>query len=255
VIVEFFGPPGSGKTTVADALAARLREEGRRVDVFLSARPGEDCPGPGFSQGGAPANQSLIDPLRRLTRPVAQLIAAKASGSRANDSSTDALVAKLAGGRRLAALRMRQYLVRLSAAWRKAGNSDRITIFDQGYVQAVLSILLARERASEEDVMTMLSVAPGSDLAIRVDAPISEIEGRLKLREKALGRVGRLFESKLGEPIDHARAADWLQSGLRRTGRTVLRISSADQDTLRIELARVQREIDRVGLKETEPAS
>lgn len=150
---------------------------------------------------------------------------------------------------------MRQYLVRLSAAWRKAENSDRITIFDQGYVQAVLSILLARERASEEDVMTMLSVAPGSDLAIRVDAPISEIEGRLKLREKALGRVGRLFESKLGEPIDHARAADWLQSGLRRTGRTVLRISSADQDTLRIELARLQRETDRVGLKETEPAS
>jgi hypothetical protein len=103
--------------------------------------------------------------------------------------------------------------------------------------------------------MAMLSVAPGFDLAIRVDAPISGIEGRLKLRKTALGRVGRLFESDLGEPIEHARAADWLQSGLRRTGRTVLKVSSADQHTLRIELARVQREIDRVGLKETEPVS
>jgi hypothetical protein len=249
VIVEFFGPPGSGKTTIAHALAARLQKEGRQVDVYLSARPGEERQTLAL-RNEASASHSLIDPLRRLTRPLAQLIAVKASGSRAEDSSSDILAAKLGERGHLAVLRMRQYLVRLSAAWCKARDSDRITIFDQGYAQAVSSILLAKQQLSDDDLMAMLAVAPGSDLAVRVDAPITEIAGRLKLRERAIGRLGRLFESNLGEPIDHARAADCLQSGLRRRGRVVLSVRSTDEDTLGIELDRVQREIDRIRVQE-----
>src|SRR4029077_21218185 len=110
--------------------------------------------------------QSLIDPLRRLGRQLAQLIALRIAGAQANDSSTDILVANLPRGRQIAALRMRQYLVRLSAAWRSARNSERIARFDQGYVQAVSSILLGRERAFDDNATAMLLVTPPSDLEI-----------------------------------------------------------------------------------------
>jgi RecA/RadA recombinase len=249
VIVEFFGPPGAGKTTFAHALAARLREGCQTVDVHLSARPGEERAISAFN-GEASTRQSLIDPLRRLGRPLAQLIALRIAGAQANDSSTDTLVANLPGGHQIAALRMRQYLVRLSAAWRSARNSERITIFDQGYVQVVSSILLTMERASDDDAMAMLLVTPPSDLAIRIEAPITDIEGRLRRRGQTIGRLGRLFESNLRKPTDHTHAADWLQSGLRRAGRAVLSVNSADDQPLAIDLERARREIDKVQMKE-----
>lgn len=249
MIVEFFGPPGAGKTTFAQALAARLREVGHTADVHLSARPGEERAISAFN-GEASTRQNFIDPLRRMGRPLAQLIALRIAGAQANDSSTNILVANLPRGHQIAALRMRQYLVRLSAAWRSARIGERIAIFDQGYVQAVSSILLAMERASDDDVMAMLSATPPSDLAIRIQAPITDIEGRLRRRRQTIGRLGRLFESDLGKPTDHADAADWLQSGLRRAGRAVLSVNSADERPLAIDLERARREIDKVQMKE-----
>jgi thymidylate kinase len=243
VIVEFFGPPGAGKTTFARALAARLREAGRTVDVHLSARPGEEC-------GQTRAGQNFIDPLRRLAWPLAQLIALRIAGAQAKDSSADVLVANLPSNHRFAALRMRQYLVRLSAAWGGARHGERITIFDQGYVQAVSSVLLAMNRPCDNDVLTMLLAAPRSDLAIKIEAPIADIEARLRRREQTLGRVGRLFEANLGEPSDHANAADRLQSGLRRAGRAFLSINSTDGLPIAAELERAQREIEHVQMKE-----
>jgi RecA/RadA recombinase len=250
VIVEFFGPPGAGKTTFARALAARLREAGRTVDVHLSARPGEER-SISLVNGQTRARQNFIDPLRRLARPLAQLIALRIASAQAKDSSADILVANLPGNRRFAALRMRQYLARLSAAWARAREGgERITIFDQGYVQAVSSVLLAMNRPSDNDAMTMLLAAPRSDLAIKIEAPIADIEARLRRREQTIGRVGRLFEANLGEPSDHALAADRLQSGLRQAGRAVLSINSSDGLPMAAELERAQREIDQVQMKE-----
>jgi hypothetical protein len=176
-------------------------------------------------------------------------MALKVAGARANDSSTDTLVANLPSGHQISAFRMRQYLVRLSAAWRSARNSERITIFDQGYVQAVSSILLTMERASYEDAMAMLSVAPHSDLAIRIEAPITDIEERLRRRRHTIGRLGRLLEADLGKPIEHAHAADLLHSGLRWAGRAVLSVTSADDRTLAVDLERARREIGIVQMK------
>jgi hypothetical protein len=254
VIVEFFGPPGAGKTTFSRALAARLREAGRTVNVRLSVRPGEERSISAFNRQTF-IRQHLIDPLRRLAQPLAQLIALqplaqlialRMASAGTTDSSTDILVGNLTGGHRFAALRMRQYLVRLSAAWRAARESEDITIFDQGYVQAVSSVLLAMDRPSDNDAMKMLLAVPCSDLAIKIEAPIADIDARLKRRKQTIGPVGRFFEAKLGEPGDHAHAADRLQSGLMRAGRAVLSIDSTDGMPIAAELDRAQREIDQV---------
>jgi len=39
MIIEFFGPPGSGKTTFAHALAQQLRGKGYHAKVALSYKP------------------------------------------------------------------------------------------------------------------------------------------------------------------------------------------------------------------------
>ncbi len=243
MIVEFFGPPGSGKTTFAHALSEQLRQDGCSVDVYLSARPGEERSG-STVRGQARIGRGLIDPLHRLARPLAQLIALKTSGSQWVDTSTEALIANFPQRHKLMALRMRQYLVRLSAAWRHAGDSEGVTIFDQGYIQAVSSILLVRGRTSEAGAAEMLFAAPPSDLAIRVEAPPTEIARRLRRREVAIGRFGRLFESYLGEPTQHARVANWLESELQRAGRATLSVNSTDPETLTAELARMRARID-----------
>ena len=149
VIIEFFGPPGAGKTTFSHSLTARLRDAGYTVEVHLSARPGEED-FTSVRRGDAATTQNLMDPVRRLTRPFLELIAAISTNPLARDSSTDVLVSKLPRVRSFAALRTRQYLIRLSAAWQEARKSESIVIFDQGYVQAILSILLTNERILEE---------------------------------------------------------------------------------------------------------
>lgn len=242
VIIEFFGPPGAGKTTFSHSLTARLRDAGYTVEVHLSARPGEED-STSVRRGDAATTQNLMDPVRRLTRPFLELIAAISTNPLARDSSTDVLVSKLPRVRSFAALRTRQYLIRLSAAWQEARKSESIVIFDQGYVQAILSILLTNERILEEDAIAMLAIAPRSDLSIRVDAPIAVIESRLKHRSQTIGPLGRLFESDLGDAEKQVRAVDWLYGRMKRTGRAVLTVNSTDAEMLRLGIERAESRI------------
>jgi RecA/RadA recombinase len=59
VIIEFFGPPGAGKTTFSHSLAARLRDAGYTVEVHLSARPGEED-STSLRRGDAATTQNLM---------------------------------------------------------------------------------------------------------------------------------------------------------------------------------------------------
>ncbi|GLS17847.1 hypothetical protein GCM10007874_08620 [Labrys miyagiensis] len=243
MIVELFGPPGAGKTTFAMALDVRLRERGNATKMHLSLRPGEDR-----SQFGLPHHNvswhTFSDPLLRITRPILQLIVAKAASN--GDTSIRSLVAKLPKNHQVTALRMRQYLIRLSSAWREAQHSNSVAIFDQAYVQAIVSILIASKQLEDGDIIDLIAITPRCDLAIRVEAPLGEVGTRLTARAQAIGRIGRFLESKSGAPIDWAQTCERVKTGLQRYGRTAVDVHSTDRDTLLVEVERICSKIEQI---------
>jgi hypothetical protein len=72
--------------------------------------------------------------------------------------------------------------------------SGDVHIFDQGYVQAVATIMMAQPNLTDANIRDLLNVIPAADLAIGVEATASEIDARLDRRRRVIGGVGRIFE-------------------------------------------------------------
>jgi RecA/RadA recombinase len=75
MIVELFGPPGVGKTTVAHMLSARLRKRGNCIGLVLSYRPSE-APLAGRAEGLAGMRRLAVSAASsgRLSRHLRQQV-------------------------------------------------------------------------------------------------------------------------------------------------------------------------------------
>ncbi|WP_296712567.1 hypothetical protein [Rhodoblastus sp.] len=239
MILEFFGPPGSGKTTFAIGLANHLRASGYPVVLRLSARPGENSP------AGAPPPQPFSDAFRRLVVPACELMFNVAKKPNAGGSGRVAseLTQALPQGEIFRALRMRQYLARLSNAWAQAARNRKIWIFDQAYIQAIASIAEVQPGIDDATIGGLLDVVPQSDLAIRVEAPVKDIETRISRRMELAGRVGRLFEERRSDAPEQAALAQRIDRLLSRRGRQVLALSSGDGELLDDHVRKAERAI------------
>lgn len=231
MIVECFGPPGAGKTTLALGLTERLRANGLNAVSRLSARPGEE------RHGGNGCNRSpsvFAAAARRLLVPAAELAAAviQSPADRAIRNATGALTSAWAEGEVFRGLRVKQYLIRLANVWAAAANSGNIWVFDQAYVQAIANIMQVRPRFSDADAAAMLDAIPKSDLIIRVETPIDDIRARLTRRQRRIGRIGDLFEEYSGAAVEQAATAKRLDALLGRSGRSRLTVASRDGKTL-----------------------
>jgi hypothetical protein len=226
MIIELFGAPGSGKTTFARALTARLRERGHIAELKLSCRPSEH-----HSARPMGPNSAVI---RRLRRPIAEILSmARHPFANACDLQTALNMIKILPPRSIiASIKQSQYISRLSHSWHETSGSPHITLFDQAFMQVVCSLALLAGIADEALISSAIDCVPPSDLYIRVDAPLEIVRLRLRDRWRMQSTIEQLFELDLKMSLASISLVERLHGLLLKRGRSVACGSSVDQRSL-----------------------
>jgi thymidylate kinase len=238
MIIEFFGPPGVGKTTLVHALATRLQRSGRSVKRVLSFRPIEDPVEPLKE----PARHQTVAVARRLVRPMIEIFAGVGHPSgklRAADTATK-LTEMFPPRNILWSLRLHLYLRRLSRSWDEARRADEVVLFDQGFVQAVCSLVVLTSAAEPELVAHALDVIPEPDLLVRLDASPEILQRRLSERLQKQARIERMLELDLVTSLGSAQVIGQLHQLLEKRGQPVTSVESTDRQALRKAVDRLE---------------
>jgi thymidylate kinase len=235
MIIELFGPPCVGKTTLASELTARLRDRGRNVQLVLSYRPAEyPLTSPeGSTRWRTPAS------LRRLVRPVIESVAAAGRSTDPGEAHAAAELTRLLPPKNLVlSIRLRQYLLRLSRAWRGADLASDVVLFDQGFVQAVCTFALVARAVDPERIALALDVVPEADLVVRLYTPLEILHVRLAERRRCQGKIEQLLDT--WTDLRSVWIFDQLYALLQTRGQRVIRVDSADRQSLDDALAKIE---------------
>jgi thymidylate kinase len=243
MIIELFGPPGVGKTTLAFALVDRLRKRGHDVRPIFSYRPSEDPLVPLKD----PTRPTATAAARRLLRPA---FAIEALGSvcsafaGARETGIPANLMRLLPPKNIIwSIRLHQYMSRLARSWADAAVSRQMALFDQGFVQAVCSLALLSRTADQELIALALKSTPRADLLIKLQAPREILEARLAERQRRQGRLEQLFELDLKTTLDSIPIIDRLYELMRREGQSVMCVDSVDRQALCDAVDRIEWEL------------
>jgi adenylate kinase family enzyme len=233
MIIELFGPPGAGKTTFAHALTTRLRESGHAVELMLSFRPAEHRSSSTPCPSGWAEHPVAAVP-RRLSRPLLEMLAiARHPFAMLHDIEVAAGVMKILPPRDMAAaLRLSQYVLRLSHSWSRTSFVGHIVLFDQAFIQFICSLALFGRWADESLIARALHSSPRSDFVIRLDAPREVLAARWKDRELRQSAIERLFELDLDTNLKSIRIINQLHRLLLDGGQSVACASSLDRRSL-----------------------
>lgn len=236
MIVELAGSPGAGKTTLARSLADRLRAGGIDVDLYLSYRPDEREP--------EAAHRSMAA-ARRLLRAARELLVSRSTPKDGTAERTIAawLLNKLPPRSLLWSIRLNQYLVRLLHTRERALLAGNVAVFDQGFVQAVCSLVVLGRNADDTRLAQALDAIPKPDLLIRVQVSEQTVAARLTGRERGQGRIERLFELQPHDNMAFAPAIDSVCKMLERQGVPIAVADCTDAASLRRALDTIEARI------------
>lgn len=253
MMVELFGPPGSGKTTFARALTVQLQEWGFAVEQKLSARPSERDARP-FNGADRRCKHILI---RRASRPLAEIlrIACHPLGNARDVRMAVNLMRVLPPSNVISWMKFSQYTSRLSHSWCQLACPTKIALFDQAFVQAICSLAL---RAGIDDatlIAKALDLVPRSDVVIRIDTPLALVEARLNERRRWQSAIELMFEPDLKTSLSSISIVERLHTILLSRGKVVLNASSVDQDSLKTSVNLVAERVALMFEAETERAA
>jgi hypothetical protein len=254
MIVELFGPPAVGKTTYAFRLAEALRARGHRVELLMSLRPGE--------QRDNPPHHPRLPAALRLLRPM-QLLGADlrlAAQHRAHFAATWHLLTTMPPRSPLWSVRLYRYLLHLHCAWGAAALAPHLVLIDQGFVQAVASLVLLSGCHNETHIERELANLPRPDLLIGLQSPTAVLRYRLAARLPAQGWLGRRLELSIEENLRFAAVIADLATRLHRQGRNPVWLSSPyDDDADKSVVAQIEQMVSarlmRHGVRQNRGAS
>lgn len=221
MIIEFFGPPGSGKTTFAHALAEQLRGKGYHAKVALSYKP---------STRVGSLDLGIVLFITRIASAILSTLRILLSlRGIANDLSISlSMVRLITPKKRIWRARIWRYILHLSHCWSRAKQSPDIIIFDQGYVQAIGSLAIFNGRTDNDVLATALSLAPRADLTIRLVVPSAVVENRLRQRIKHQPPAERAFEADLNVNMLSVDVFESINDLLATSGRKIIPVDNVD---------------------------
>jgi thymidylate kinase len=243
MIIELFGPPAAGKTTLAHALATALERDGYNIELIVSSRPAERASIQVESMGALfRCRAALAAPLSRaakLASAVPFLLGTP------NDDTTANLMDLLPPRTLLWSVRFRRYLSLLSSSWKLASTSSRIVIFDQGFLTALCSLVLLAESVNRRVIGWGLELIPRPNLLIHLDAPRETLEARIRERLRRQGAVERLFEFDLQTNLKQIETTNEVVHMLQEQGVHMMQVNCLDRRLLEEAVDRIVRETRR----------
>jgi hypothetical protein len=211
MLIEFFGLPGSGKSTISRLVADLLLKRGLAVEEITY----------NLDHGRSHAERLLVK-LSHLLRYAAAHPRCAFSGLVAVAVTRQASLHDLCKS-------VFNWMFIASLASRKR-SSNSITLLDQGIAQALWSVGFAARREASLDLLWAEAkrAALRPDLVICVRADFQTIGDRLAARERRVSRLDALGRDQ--QALQHAEAhGSTIMLGLRSSGIPVIEVENNDR--------------------------
>ncbi|TIO47177.1 MAG: exopolysaccharide biosynthesis protein [Mesorhizobium sp.] len=237
MIIELFGPAGSGKTTFANALAKHLRDHGYVAKVTLCYLPRD--------RGGGWDRFGIFAVISRISSAIFITVLALLSSFWRNShiASANKLVRTIPPKSLIRRILIWQYIVRLSRCWTQAQGSTNIIIFDQGFVQAVGSLAMFNGSADDRLIVRALESTPRADLVVGMAVPRDVVEARLQIRMMHEPPAERFLEVDVAGNMRFFDVFEKIGNVLRSAQRSNVSVGAVDEQSIASGLCQVEQEI------------
>ncbi|TPI09030.1 lipopolysaccharide biosynthesis protein [Mesorhizobium sp. B4-1-3] len=236
MIIELFGPPGAGKAVFAHELAHRLRGQGYPTKVVLSHKPMR--------------RERSVD--LGIFMVVFRVLAAMVSTAKLfiytpdlirYISTASSMMKSIQPRKFIWKARIWQKILNLSYRWDQARQSKEVTIFDQGYVQAVAALAISHGCTDSVSIAQALKKTPDADFTFRVVLPRSVVETRLLERMRQEPLAERILEADFDASMRSFGVFQDIDDILVASGRKTVSVETLDDQSLSESVQRVSRKI------------